>query len=130
MKMKIISLILLVSALLMGCSHGNSREDAKREAFRVPEYGNISQKPELDRVGDMLRAGSRHYHLAVAQTDPLEKKRLFRIAAGYYEKALEELKALQAQSTSAREKEDLGLVMKSVQEDLFDCYRQTPVTGE
>ena len=129
--MRFLILMAIAGIILASCSYSDVEKNRKIEAFHVPEYqSSQAQKPKLDRAGELIRTGSGYYHSAIAETDPMKKKALLKSAAKYYEQAVDELKALQARSKSQRDKEELGLVIKSVQEDLFDCYRLMPITGE
>ena len=129
--MRRIVIILAIASIAAGCSSAEAEAERRREIFRVPNYGNTyRQQPKLDNVGELLRQASPYYHGAVAEQDPYKKKRMFKEAARLYEQAVRELEALQKIERDARKREEMGFILMAVREDLADCYRQMPITGE
>ncbi len=121
----------VLAILVPGCNSAESQAQKRREVFRVPHYASTArQEPTLDRAGELLLEAAPYYHSAIAETDPIKKKRLFREAASRYQRALHELKALQARTKDPRRREELGLIIMQVQDDLNDSLRRMPITGE
>jgi hypothetical protein len=127
--MKRLALLLVVAALLTGCGSGETLEDRKREAFHVPGY-RAPREPSLDASGAMWAEADQAYYRAVAETDPLKKKRLLREAANKYEGVLHELQALRAREKEPSRREELDLLILKAKEDLNQAIREQPITGE
>ena len=113
-----------------GCGFPEGVDAGKRrEAFHAPRYGR-AQEPSLDKAGMMLQEGTRGYLAAMAAAEPLEKKRLLRDAAKNFEKAIAELEAVKARTPDPARRDELDLVILHARQDMQDCLRQVPVTGE
>lgn len=126
---KLLVFLGLVAVLAISCSSVDYEAGKRREMFRLPHYTGID-KPSLDRAGQLSLDGSSHYYKALLTDDPLEKKRLLRIAADNYQSAIEELEALRADTAYPDMRERLSFIIMHLREDLNDTIRQIPITGE
>lgn len=128
---KLVLIATALAVLVPGCSSAEAEAEKRRELFRVPEYGSTAhQEPTMDRAGQLLLEAAPYYHGAIAEIDPVKKKHLFREAVDRYKRALAELKALQSRTKDPRRREELGLIIMQVQDDLNDSLRRMPITGE
>jgi hypothetical protein len=130
MRMNRLVVILTMLAVVAGCAGPEDLEaQRRRDAFRVPGYEE-PQGPDLDRAGQFLLEAAPYYHSAIAETDPIKKKKLLHEAVQRYQMALEEFRALRAKTKDERRREELDLIIMQIQDDLNDTLRKIPITGE
>ena len=103
----------------------------KRDMFKAPKYqAKPSEQQLLDQVGDIWDKGDGYHYAALAENDPVKKKKLLRQAINCYSRVLGELEALRDASRDAGERERYDLLTLKVKEDITNSKRLMPITGE
>lgn len=125
------AILITAAALGAGCGAPEDFEaERRREAFRVPKHQLKTSHPSMDRVGAIWSQGDTLHYQAVAETDPVKKRRLLSEAAKKYEQVLAELTELRRRETDPLKREEFQLLILKAREDLDQALRNRPITGE